>query len=85
MFSPGLSIGQILKNSDIVDTFKCGNMGGMRRSKTTNTLVLISDYTKGIYHDKWIGGILHYTGMDKNGDQSMLHLLYRSQNLSRRL
>lgn len=28
MFNPGLSIGQILKNSDIVDTFKCGNMGG---------------------------------------------------------
>lgn len=33
MFNPGLSIRQILKNSDIVDTFKCGNMGGMRRQK----------------------------------------------------
>ena len=42
MFNPGLSIGQILKNSDIVDTFKCGNMGGMRRSRTTNTLVIVS-------------------------------------------
>lgn len=71
MFDPGLSIGQILKNSDIVDTFKCGNMGGMRRSKTTNTLVIVSDYTKGIYHDKWIGGVLHYTGMGKNGDQDI--------------
>lgn len=71
MFNPGLSIRQILKNSDIVDTFKCGNMGGMRRSKTTNILVLITDYTKGIYHDKWIGGILHYTGMGKNGDQDI--------------
>lgn len=30
MFDPGLKIGQILKNADIVDTFKCGNMGGMR-------------------------------------------------------
>lgn len=29
----------------------------MRRSKTTNTLVIVSDYTKGIYHDKWIGGV----------------------------
>lgn len=54
-----------------VDTFKCGNMGGMRRSKTTNTLVIVSDYTKGIYHDKWIGGVLHYTGMGKNGDQDI--------------
>ena len=54
-FNPGLKIGQILKNADVVDIFKCGNMGGMRRSKTTNTLVIVSDYTKGIYHDKWIG------------------------------
>lgn len=71
MFDPGLKIGQILKNADVVETFKCGNMGGMRRSKTTNTLVIVSDYTKGIYHDKWIGGVLHYTGMGKNGDQNI--------------
>ncbi|MEZ3503625.1 MAG: HNH endonuclease [Lachnospiraceae bacterium] len=71
MFEPGLEIGQNLKNSDIVEIFKCGNMGGMRRSKTTNTLVIVSDYTKGIYHDKWIDGVLHYTGMGKNGDQDI--------------
>ncbi len=71
MFNPGLKIGQILKNKDIVDLFKCGNMGGMRRSKTTNTLVIVSDYTKGLYHDKWIGGVLHYTGMGKSGDQDL--------------
>ena len=71
MFETGLEIGQIIRNSDIVDIFKCGNMGGMRRSKTTNTLVIVSDYTKGLYHDKWIGGVLHYTGMGKNGDQDI--------------
>ena len=71
MFEPGLKIGQIVKNYDIVEIFKCGNMGGMRRSKTTNTLVIVSDYTKGIYHDKWIGGVLHYTGMGKTGDQNI--------------
>ena len=71
MFDPGLKIGDTLKNSEIVDKFKCGNMGGMRRSKTTNTLVIVSDYTKGIYHDKWIGGVLHYTGMGKSGDQDI--------------
>lgn len=43
----------------------------MRRSRTTNTLVIVSDYTKGIYHDKWIGGVLHYTGMGKSGDQDI--------------
>lgn len=46
-------------------------MGGMRRSRTTNTLVIVSDYTKGIYHDKWIGGVLHYTGTGKYGDQDI--------------
>lgn len=71
MFDPELKIGDVLKNSDIVEKFKCGNMGGMRRSKTTNTLVIVSDYTKGLYHDKWIGGVLHYTGMGKVGDQDI--------------
>ncbi len=71
MFNPGLKIGQIIKNLDIVKIFKCGNMGGMRRSRTTNALVIISDYTKGLYHDKWIGGVLHYTGMGKSGDQDL--------------
>ncbi|KGF10914.1 HNH endonuclease [Peptostreptococcus sp. MV1] len=71
MFNPGLKIGQIIKNADIVGIFKCGNMGGMRRSITTNTLVIVSDYTKGLYHDKWIGGVLHYTGMGKSGDQDI--------------
>ena len=73
MFNPELEIGQTLKNADIVEIFKCGNMGGMRRSKTTNTLVIVTDYTKGIYHDKWIGEVLHYTGMGKSGDQD-IHL-----------
>ncbi|WP_293602023.1 hypothetical protein [Ruminococcus sp. CAG:330] len=71
MFNSGLEIGQIIKNEDIVRIFKCGNIGGMRRSRTTNTLVIVSDYTKGLYHDKWIGGILHYTGMGKSGDQDI--------------
>ena len=70
-FNPGLEIGQEISNAELVSIFKCGNMGGMRRSHTTNTLVIVSDYTKGLYHDKWIGGVLHYTGMGKNGDQDI--------------
>ena len=77
-FNPGYKIGQIVSNTEIVDTFACGNMGGMRRSHTTNTLVLVSDYTKGLYHDKWIGGVLHYTGMGKTGDQD----IHWAQNLT---
>lgn len=70
-FDPGLKIGDVITHDRLVDIFKCGNMGGMRRSKKTNTLVIISDHTKRLYEDKWVGEVLHYTGMGKNGDQSL--------------
>ena len=31
------------ENSEIVETLKCGNTGSMRRSKTANMLVTVSD------------------------------------------
>ena len=71
LFDPGLEIGQTIENAELGKIFKCSNMGGMRSSKVTNTLVIVSDYTKGPYHDKWIGGVLHYTGMGKSGDQDI--------------
>ncbi len=43
--------------------------GGMRRSLTTNSLVLVSDPTKSIYEDRWIDDVFHYTGMGLRGDQ----------------
>lgn len=63
-----LKVGSIFTNKDIYVTFQCGNMGGMRRSRSTGTLVIISDHTK-MYDDKWYGNELHYTGMGKIGDQ----------------
>ena len=69
MFDPGISIGAELSNEEMRTLFKCGNMGGMRRSKQTGTLVIISDETKGLYRDVWKNGVLHYTGMGKVGDQ----------------
>ncbi len=68
-FKPPFEIGEIVKNPQIVEAFKVGNMGGMRRSKKNNALVLICDHTKGLYDDKWYGDVLHYTGMGKTGDQ----------------
>ncbi|MGG5763419.1 MULTISPECIES: HNH endonuclease [Bacillus cereus group] len=62
-------IGQEYDNKEISRVYKCGNMGGMRRSKKTNTLVLFSDHTKGIYDDRWDKDILYYTGMGQEGDQ----------------
>jgi len=43
----------------------------MRRSKRTNTLVIVSDHTKPFYEDFWMGDVLHYTGMGQKGDQSL--------------
>ncbi|MGC7946873.1 HNH endonuclease [Bacillus sp. II_CA] len=62
-------LGEIYNNNEIAKNFKCGNMGGMRRSKKTNTLVLFSDHTKGIYDDRWDNGTLLYTGMGQEGHQ----------------
>lgn len=63
--------GSELSNAELSEIFKVGNMGGMRRSRETNSLVIVSDPFKGLYLDRWIGGVLHYTGMGKSGDQSL--------------
>lgn len=68
-FMPSYAIGATVTHQDICAEFHCGNMGGMRRAKATNTLIIISDFTKSLYDDKWYGDILHYTGMGKVGDQ----------------
>ncbi len=68
-YIPSFKVGDIVSNNDLTKEFQVGNMGGMRRSKKTNTLVLISDNTKGLYHDEWVDGVLNYTGMGKIGDQ----------------
>ncbi len=63
--------GQILNNAEICEIFKCGPQGGMRRSKKTNTLVLISNHVESLYDDRWIGEVFHYTGMGQVGDQRL--------------
>lgn len=59
----------------------------MRRSKLTNTLVLFSDHTTGIYDDKteiddYGNEILLYTGMGQTGDQDINHTQNRTLNES---
>lgn len=67
-----LIVNNVYSNNDITDAFKCSPQGGMRRSKRTNTLVLVSNHTgSSIYGDKWIAGEIHYTGMGQEGDQSL--------------
>lgn len=66
-----LSIGQKLTNIELYEVFGCGNSGGMRRAKKTNSLIIISSHVASIYEDRWDGDILLYTGMGLNGDQSL--------------
>lgn len=70
-FRPPFVVGSTITHPEICTAFQCGNMGGMRRSKRTNTLIIISDHTKALYDDKWYGDTLHYTGEGKRGDQTL--------------
>lgn len=45
-FVPSFPVGATVTHQGLCAEFKCGNMGGMRRSHATNTLVIISDHTK---------------------------------------
>jgi len=68
--------GEILTNKELCEIFKCSPQGGMRKSNTTNTLVLISDQVDSLYEDEWMNNVLHYTGMGQHGDQD----INKSQN-----
>jgi len=70
-FNHGLNPGDTITNAKLRSIFKCGSQGGMRRSRETNTLVIVSDHIKALYEDRWENDILHYTGMGLTGDQSL--------------
>lgn len=66
-----LIVGSKYTNNDICNAFLCSPQGGMRRSKRTNTLVLISNHIKSIYDDRWFDNKLYYIGMGSKGSQSL--------------
>jgi 5-methylcytosine-specific restriction protein A len=68
-----LVIGKEYSNDDIIQIFRVGIMGGMRRSNTRNALVLISFHSgiDRLYGDYWKDDILYYTGMGQIGDQDI--------------
>jgi len=71
-FSAGLNPGDIINNDQLQEIFKCSGQGGMRRSLKTSTLTIVSNHIKSIYDDRWDDkGIMHYTGMGSEGDQSL--------------
>lgn len=66
-----LIIGHKYTNQQLYEAYCCGNSGGMRRAKKTNSLIIISSHVASIYEDRWDGDVLLYTGMGLNGDQSL--------------
>jgi len=83
-FNPGLNFGDEISNEEIMDIFKCSNQGGMRPSKKTNSLVLISKRIGSIYNDRRVGNEVLYTGMGLTGDQKIKYqnksLYYSNEN-----
>ena len=63
--------GTVLNNQQLCDIFKCSPQGGMRKSNTTHTLVLITNHVESVYSDVWNNDVLNYTGMGQTGDQSL--------------
>lgn len=66
-----LTIEMEIDNDTLREIFGCSSQGGMRRSKRTNTLVLVSNRVTSTYSDDWDGDTLLYTGMGQKGDQSL--------------
>lgn len=66
-----LEQGTRLNNNELCSIFKCSSQGGMRRSKETNSLLLIANHIESLYDDRWENDIFYYTGMGQKGDQSL--------------
>lgn len=67
------NVWDVIDNDTLYKTFQCKNCGGMRLSHRTQTLILISDHTKGVYADSWNyeTGVLKYVGEGQVGDQEL--------------
>ncbi len=66
-----LKVGNQYSNKEVRSTFRCSLQSGMNKSNTTNTLVLIINHIKSIYHDRWLDNRVHHIGKGQVGDQTM--------------
>jgi len=74
-FNVSLSRGDVIGNEELSERFRCGVRGGIRYSKTMNTLVIIVDYTRGLYADQWIDEqTIAYVGAGRKGDQELTRM-----------
>lgn len=68
-----LEVGRAYKNEDITRIFLVSGQGGMRKSNRANSLILFALHNTGNpYEDNWgQDGVMSYTGMGLDGDQSI--------------
>ena len=79
-----LIVDNFYSNMDIISAFGCSNVGGMRRSKKHNALVLVNICFNNLYQDKWTKDrILNFTGMGKVGNQSIEYAQNKTLNNSK--
>lgn len=71
MIKEDLKLGDVLLNKQIAEVFQCSNQGGIRKSKKTNSIVVIAKFTDCSYKHKKIDNTLFFTGLGKRGDQEM--------------
>ncbi len=66
-----LKVGDKIINKDIAAYFLCTNQGGIRKSKKTNTIVVIAKFDNCSYKHRWEEDTLYFVGMGKKGNQEM--------------
>ena len=69
-----LRVGSFMTNEELYRTFKCGNIGGMRKSKAFNCLIITSNEEQDLYLDEHSGNSLKYIGMGRSGNQKLIPL-----------
>lgn len=65
-YDPKIPTGSILSSNDIKNKFDVSSKRNIRKSKSKNLIVIISDHTKPTYNDKWYGNVIHYTLTKQN-------------------
>lgn len=77
-----LIFGERYTNIDLMNMFHCKNSGGIRYSKETKTLILITNGTQKVYKDTICNGEILYVGEGLRGDQDIVRgnkLLYKAR------
>lgn len=63
--------GDVLTNRQLMEIFRVSSMGGIRVSKATGCVLVVSSVDNDLYKDRWNERMFMYTGEGRFGDQTM--------------